>query len=79
MLPVIMNIFHLNLFQGLEKNPFIADEGLTDIDFGYKQILYPVVGKIYIPDGYQFDELPKNIRMIMPDTSIVFTTHDAGR
>ena len=26
-----------------------------------------------IPDGYAFEELPKNLRMIMPDTSIVFT------
>jgi len=64
--------FPLNLFQGLEKNPFIADQRLTDIDFGYKQT-FQVVGKIYIPDGYQFDVLPKNIKMIMPDTSIVFT------
>ena len=62
--------FSINLFQGLEKNPFIADERVSDIDFGYKQS-YVLVGKIYIPDGYQFDELPKNIKMIMPDTSIV--------
>ncbi|HSQ43999.1 MAG TPA: DUF3857 domain-containing protein [Ginsengibacter sp.] len=64
--------FPLNLFQGLEKNPFIADQRQTDIDFGYEQT-FQVVGKIYIPDGYQFDELPRNIKMIMPDTSIVFT------
>ncbi len=62
--------FTVNLFQGLEKNPFIADERYTDIDFGYNQS-YTLVGKIYIPDGYEFEELPKNIKMIMPDTSIV--------
>lgn len=62
--------FPVNLFQGLEKNPFIADERVTDIDFGYKQS-YKVFGKIYIPDGYEFEELPKNLKMIMPDTSIV--------
>lgn len=62
--------FPLNLFQGLEKNPFIADDRTTDIDFGYKQA-YKIIGKIYIPDGYEFEELPKNIKMIMPDTSIV--------
>ncbi len=61
--------FSVNLFQGLEKNPFIADERASDIDFGYKQS-YTLVGKIYIPDGYEFDELPKNTKMIMPDTSI---------
>jgi hypothetical protein len=27
--------FSLNLFQGLEKNPFIADERKTDIDFNF--------------------------------------------
>src|SRR6185437_828019 len=62
--------FTLNLFQGLEKNPFIADKRATDIEFNYPKS-YTVIGKINIPDGYQFDELPKNIRMIMPDTSII--------
>jgi hypothetical protein len=62
--------FTLNLFDGLEKNPFIADERRTDIDFNYKQS-YMVIGKIFIPDGYQFDDLPKNVKLIMPDTSIV--------
>lgn len=64
--------FSVNLFQGLEKNPFIAEERYTDIDYGYNQS-FKVVGKVYIPDGYEFEELPKNIKMIMPDTSIVFT------
>lgn len=62
--------FSVNLFQGLEKNPFIADERYTDIDFGYNQS-YTVIGKIYIPEDYEFEELPKNIKMIMPDSSIV--------
>lgn len=62
--------FTLNLFQGLEKNPFIADKRSTDIDFNYKQS-YTLVGKIIIPDGYEFEELPKSVKMIMPDTSIV--------
>jgi len=62
--------FTLNLFQGLEKNPFIADKRATDIEFNYPKS-YTVIGKINIPDGYEFDELPKNIKMIMPDTSII--------
>ncbi len=61
--------FTLNLFQGLEKNPFIADDRKTDIDFNYPQS-YTIVGKVTLADGYEFDELPKNVRMIMPDTSI---------
>ncbi len=62
--------FTLNLFQGLEKNPFIADDRKTDIDFNYPKS-YTIVGRVVIPDGYQLEELPKNIKMIMPDTSIV--------
>ena len=64
------NYFTINLFQGLEKNPFIADERQTDIDFNYPQS-YTLVGRVSIPDGYEFDELPHNISMIMPDTSII--------
>jgi hypothetical protein len=28
------------------------------------------VGKVTLPDDYQFDELPKSMKMIMPDSSI---------
>ena len=62
--------FTLNLFQGLEKNPFVADKRNTGIDFNFKQS-YTIMGKVTIPDDYQFEELPKSVRMIMPDTSIV--------
>jgi hypothetical protein len=62
--------FTLNLFQGLEKNPFIADKRSTDIEFNYPKS-YTILGKISIPEGYEFEELPKNVKMIMPDTSIV--------
>jgi len=62
--------FSLNLFQGLEKNPFIADERKTDIDFNFPKS-YIIVGKINIPEGYEFEGLPKSIKMITPDTSIV--------
>ena len=62
--------FTLNLFQGLEKNPFIADKRTTDIEFNYPKS-YTMVGKISIPEGYEFEELPKNVKMIMPDTSII--------
>ena len=64
--------FSANLFSGLEKNPFITDSRFSDIFFGANQ-QYTIVGNFEIPEGYKFDELPKNIRMIMPDTSIVFT------
>jgi hypothetical protein len=64
--------FSLNLFQGLNKNPFIADQRITDIEFNYNQT-YTLTGKIFIPDNYQFDDLPKSLKMIMPDSSIAFS------
>jgi Domain of Unknown Function with PDB structure (DUF3857) len=66
------NYFSANLFSGLDKNPFIADERFSDIFFGANQ-KYIITGNFFIPDNYQFETLPKNIKMIMPDTSIVFS------
>ncbi len=64
--------FNVNLFSDLDKNPFIQDERITDIDFGFTQE-YTLFGNYTIPEGYVFDELPQNISMIMPDSSIVFS------
>ena len=64
--------FTINLFQGLEKNPFIADQRSTDIEFNYKQS-FTIVGKIFLPENFQFDGLPKSMKMMMPDSSIVLT------
>ncbi len=61
--------FNVNLFTGLEKNPFVADNRFSDIFFGTNQT-YVIIGNFKIPDGYTYEELPKNMRMIMPDTSI---------
>jgi hypothetical protein len=59
-----------NLFSGLETNPFVADHRFTDVNFGYRQS-YMIVGTVTVPEGYQFETLPKNERLIMEDTSIV--------
>ena len=61
--------FNTNLFMGLENNSFIAENRFADIDFGYNQN-YSFVGRFNIPEGYEVEELPKNMKMIMPDTSI---------
>jgi len=58
-----------DILSGLEKNPFVADNRFSDVFFGTNQS-YMVIGNFTIPDGYQFEELPKNIKMIMPDTSV---------
>lgn len=59
----------VNLFTGLEKNPFIADTRFSDVFFGTNQS-YVIVANVTIPEDFSFEELPKNIRLIMPDTSI---------
>jgi Domain of Unknown Function with PDB structure (DUF3857) len=64
--------FTVNMFTGLDKNPFTAETRFTDVDFGYNQS-YAVFCSITIPDGYQFDELPESRTWILPDTSIVLT------
>ena len=61
--------FSTNLFTGLEKNPFVADARISDVFFGVLQ-LHTIIANIAIPEGYVFEELPKNMKMIMPDTSI---------
>lgn len=74
------NYFSPNLFMGLETNSFIADKRSSDVDFGYNQS-YTMVGSFSIPEGFEVEELPKNKRMIMPDTTITllrimeFTDH----
>ncbi|MDF2188030.1 DUF3857 domain-containing protein [Paraflavitalea sp. CAU 1676] len=64
--------FSVNLFTGLEKNPFLADTRFSDVFFGTNQN-YQIVANVTIPESYEFEALPKSIRMIMPDTSISIT------
>ncbi len=64
--------FSVNMFSGLEKNPFVADTRFSDVFFGATRN-HIIVGNFAIPQGYTFEELPKNIRVLMPDTSIVLT------
>ena len=64
--------FSTNILTGLETNPFVADNRVTDVFFGPNQS-YSIYGNFQAPEGYQFEELPKNIKMIMPDTSIVIS------
>ena len=66
------NYFSLNLFSGMNKNPFIADTRFSDVFFGANQA-YTIDASISIPPGYSFETLPKNMRMRLPDTSIVFS------
>jgi hypothetical protein len=69
--------FTINMFTGLEKNPFLADTRFSDVFFGANQTIN-LVANITIPQGYVFEALPKNLRMIMPDTSISITRRIAA-
>lgn len=63
--------FSVNLFSELEKNPFIADKRVSDVDFGVQQE-YILFGNYTIPPGYVFEGTPENITMTTPDNDIVF-------
>ncbi len=60
------------MFTGMGKNLFIDEERVTDIDFSYPKN-YVVSGSYILPDEFEVTGLPKNTKMIMPDTSIVLT------
>jgi hypothetical protein len=64
--------FTMNLFSGMGKNPFVADNRFSDVFFGTKQI-HQIIGNITIPEGYTFEELPKNLRLTLEDQSLVVT------
>lgn len=66
------NYFSVNMFTGLEKNPFIADQRQSDVFFATSQN-FSIDAVVTLPDGYKIDELPKNVKMITADTSIVFS------
>jgi hypothetical protein len=63
--------FNMNLFSGLNVNPFTAEERTTDIDFIYCRE-YTIFGNYTLPQNYAFAEVPEDVSMIMPDTSIIF-------
>jgi hypothetical protein len=67
-------LINLNLFSGITKNPFISDIRFTNIDYGCLQS-YTVVENITLPPSMKLETLPKNIRLIMPDTSIALSRY----
>jgi Domain of Unknown Function with PDB structure (DUF3857) len=62
--------FTLNMFTELTKNPFTKINRTSDIDFGVTRS-YGIYGIYELPENYMVEELPKNLAMIMPDTSII--------
>lgn len=64
--------FNVNLFAGLDENEFLAEERYSDVFFGFGQ-RYTLRGSLNLPEGYQFEELPKSMKMVMPDKSVEMT------
>ncbi|TWI80441.1 transglutaminase superfamily protein [Lacibacter cauensis] len=59
-----------NFLMELEKNEFISDKRFTDVEFGYTQY-YNMYTTLNFPSTLELEEIPKNIKIIMPDTSII--------
>lgn len=66
-----LNYFSLNHFAGFNKNPFLTEDRVTEIFFGALQD-YAITSFVSLPTNYEFDELPKNIKMMTSDSSIIF-------
>ncbi|HZF65166.1 MAG TPA: hypothetical protein VEZ55_11800, partial [Chitinophagaceae bacterium] len=63
-------LLNYNLFTGFEKNPFIAENRFSNIDFGTRQGL--VFNEIIAVPGLETESIPKNIRLVTPDNSMAF-------
>jgi hypothetical protein len=63
--------FNTNWFMPNSSNPFLSENRLSDVDFGYRDnfVLY---GTYKLPQGYKIDVLPKTVTIVMPDKSISF-------
>lgn len=61
----------VNMFGNIDKNEFLSNERISDILFKAKKTF--IFNELFtIPEGYYFDDLPKNILMRTPDSGIVF-------
>ncbi len=63
-------LYNLNFLTGLIDNPFLAEERISTVEFGYNQSQI-ITGNIVFPESMVPEELPKNIKMITPDSSII--------
>lgn len=63
--------FNPNLFSAFTQNPFLNENRVTTIDFGFnsKHIL---TGSFKVPAGFSPEGLPANYNVVMPDKSISF-------
>lgn len=57
-----------HLFSGIGKNPFTDNVRFSDINFGSART-YLANQAIALPSNYKVDALPKNLKMITPDSA----------
>ncbi len=62
----------LNVFTGLQSNPFISDKRLSNINFGFRQEIN-LNFHINLPDNYSIDEIPPSIQLVNRDKTMLFT------
>jgi hypothetical protein len=62
----------VNLFSGFEKNPFIANNRFSNVNFGYKRTIIATTS-VSFPKNYVPDIIPKPVKMITPGKDILFT------
>lgn len=56
------------LFETIDENPFKMEDRQYPVDFAYKREKI-MISKITIPDNYQISEIPKPIKIVLPDKS----------
>lgn len=59
-------------FIQMPGNPFLAEKRNTDIDLGFNQEVISSL-KIILPAGFEKEHLPTAIKLVMPDSSLIFT------
>lgn len=63
-------LYNLGFLSGITENPFLEEERISNIEFGYNQS-HIITGRVAFDESLEPEELPQNIKMIMPDSSIV--------
>ena len=68
------NLIYFNpmLHERLEKNPFSLEERKYPVDYGYPMDRSYMLN-FEIPEGYELDDAPENIRLALPENAGIFT------
>lgn len=63
-------LYNLNFLTGFDENPFLDETRVSTLEFGYNQS-HTITGSVTFHETLVPEELPKNIKMMMPDSSII--------